>query len=119
MYESYWQLRQKPFENCADPRFYYPAESQQAAVLKLRYAIENQLGGALLAGVSGSGKTLIVGMLREILREKVSPMVHLVFPQMTSTELLAYLADELEGGNSSAAAASVPQSIRRIEHALR
>lgn len=119
MYESYWQLKQRPFENSADPRFYYPAESHQAAVLKLRYAIENQLGGALLAGASGSGKTLIVGMLREMLRERVSPLVHLVFPQMTSTELLAYLADELQGGNSGAAGASVPQSIRRIEHALR
>ncbi len=30
MYESYWQLRQKPFENCADPRFYYPGQPHQA-----------------------------------------------------------------------------------------
>ena len=36
MYESYWQLGQKPFENCCDPRFYYPGESHQAALLKLR-----------------------------------------------------------------------------------
>ena len=32
MYELYWQLEQKPFENVADPRFYFPAESQQAGV---------------------------------------------------------------------------------------
>ena len=50
MYETYWQLKQKPFENAADPRFYYPSESHQAALLKLRYAIENRRGGALLAG---------------------------------------------------------------------
>ena len=25
MYETYWRLKQKPFENAADPRFYYPA----------------------------------------------------------------------------------------------
>ena len=47
MYETYWQLEQKPFENCADPRFYYPGESPQAALLKLRYAVENRRGGAL------------------------------------------------------------------------
>ena len=58
MYETYWRLTQKPFENAADPRFYYPAESHQAALLKLRYAIENRRGAALLAGPSGSGKTL-------------------------------------------------------------
>ena len=45
MYETYWQLQQKPFENCADPRFYYPGESPQAALLKLRYAVENHRGG--------------------------------------------------------------------------
>ena len=63
MYEAYWQLRQKPFENCADPRFYYPGESHQAALLKLRYAVENQRGGALLCGASGSGKTLLVSII--------------------------------------------------------
>ena len=59
MYESYWQLEQKPFENCCDPRFYFPDESHQAALLKLRYA--SKTGGApRLAGASGSGKTLVV-----------------------------------------------------------
>ena len=56
MYEAYWRLTQKPFENAADPRFYYPAESHQAALLKLRYAIENHRGAALLAGPSGVGQ---------------------------------------------------------------
>ena len=58
MYETYWRLKQKPFENAADPRFYYPGESHQAALLRLRYAVENRRGAALLAGPSGSGKTL-------------------------------------------------------------
>ena len=30
MYETYWQLKQKPFDNTADPRFYYPGEAHQA-----------------------------------------------------------------------------------------
>ena len=95
MYETYWQLKQKPFENAADPRFYYPGESHQAALLKLRYAIENRRGGALLAGPSGVGKTLLTTMLPGILGEAFTPLVHLVFPQMSTAELLAYLADEL------------------------
>ena len=24
MYETYWRLKQKPFENATDPRFFYP-----------------------------------------------------------------------------------------------
>jgi len=118
MYESYWHLRQKPFENGADRRFYYPSESHQAALLKLRYAIENRRGAALLTGPSGSGKTLIVQMLRQMLGEEYSPLVHLVFPQMTPAELLAYLADELAGPDGEEGVPPVSHSVRRIERFL-
>ncbi|MBN2475863.1 MAG: AAA family ATPase [Pirellulales bacterium] len=119
MYESYWQLQQKPFENSADPRFYYPGESHQAALLKLRYAVENRLGGALLAGVSGSGKTLVVNMLRDVLGEQCAPFLHLVFPQMSTPELLAYLAGELSGADGGPQQHDTAQSIRRIGRFLR
>ena len=116
MYESYWQLRQKPFENHADPLFYYPAESHQAALLKLRYAIESRRGGALLAGPAGSGKTLVLAMLRTMLGETCLPVVRLVYPQMSTSEMLAYLADALDG--STTTACGVNQSIHRIEQFL-
>jgi type II secretory pathway predicted ATPase ExeA len=113
MYENYWQLRQKPFDNCCDPQFYFPGQSHQAALLKLRYAIENRRGGAILAGPSGSGKTLIVGMLRTLLAPQFTPVVHLVYPQMSTEQLLAYLAEELTGPEPPTP--SVQQSVRRIE----
>ena len=118
MYESYWQLTQKPFDDTVDPRFYFPGESQQAALLKLRYAVENRRGGALLAGPNGSGKTLIVNILRQVLSESFQPLAHLVFPQMSTGELLAYLADELDGSAASPAVPSVAESVRRIERFL-
>jgi type II secretory pathway predicted ATPase ExeA len=117
MYESYWQLDQKPFENAADARFFFPGESHQSALLKLRYAVENRRGGALLSGAAGTGKTYLVSMLRDSLGENYSPFVHLVYPQMTPAELMAYLADELDGGANEGQ--SVPESIRRIQSALR
>ena len=117
MYESYWQLDQKPFENAADPRFFFPGESHQSALLKLRYAVENRRGGALLCGASGTGKTYIISMLRDSLGEEYTPFVHLVYPQMTPAELMAYLADELAGGTNDGQ--TVPESIRRIQTALR
>jgi type II secretory pathway predicted ATPase ExeA len=118
MYKTYWHLKQKPFENAADPRFYYPAESHQAALLKLRYAIENRRGAGLLVGPSGSGKTLVATMLRGMLDEQYAPFVHLVFPQMSSAELLAYLADELTGAGDTTATPDVQTSVRRIERFL-
>ncbi len=118
MYEAYWRLTQKPFENAADPRFYYPAESHQAALLKLRYAIENRRGAALLAGPTGSGKTLLTTMLRGMLTLQCTPLVHLVFPQMSSADLLAYLADELDGPGQPRETPDVQTSVRRIERFL-
>jgi general secretion pathway protein A len=117
MYESYWQLDQKPFGNSADPRFFFPGESHQSALLKLRYAVENRRGGALLAGAAGTGKTYIMAMLRESLGEGYAPFVHLVYPQMEPGELLAYLADELDGGSNEGQ--GIHESIRRIQTALR
>lgn len=95
MYETYWQLDHRPFESTSDPRFYYPSESHQGAMLKLRYAIENRSGAALLCGPSGSGKSLLVNQLRRHLPKSFQPFVHLVFPQMSAEELIAYLAIEL------------------------
>ena len=120
MYESYWKFNNKPFENVSDDRFYYPSETHQGALLKLRYAIESRRGAALLAGPSGSGKTLLVRALRKQLSETYSPLLHIVFPQMPAAELLRYIADGL-GTTSDAAAAGAAQvsdSVQRIERAL-
>jgi type II secretory pathway predicted ATPase ExeA len=118
MYETYWQLRQKPFEPGIDPKFYYPGESHQAALLKLRYALENRRGGALLTGSSGIGKTLLTAMLREMLGEPFTPFIHLVFPQLTPPQLLAYLADALNGSPGVSVPEAAPQNLQRIEKSL-
>ncbi len=110
MYESYWQLNTKPFDSACDPRFYFPGESCQAALLKLRYAIENRRGAALLTGGSGTGKTLIIHMLRKMIDRSVDPLLHLVFPQMPCADLLAYLAHQWHGLPPKPSAGSPPKS---------
>lgn len=119
MYEAYWQLERRPFESSSDPAFYYPCEAHQGALLKLRYAIENGRGAALLTGAPGVGKSVVVHTLRRQMGEAFEPFVHLVFPQMPPDELLAYLADELSPpGREAATIPSVKDSVRRIERAL-
>ena len=117
MYESHWQLAARPFDHSADARFYYPGESQQGALLKLRYALENRRGAALLTGAAGLGKTLLAQTLTRQLGESLSPRVHLVFPQMPAGQLLAYLADQLGAGGGPTL--TIEQSLRRIETRLR
>ncbi|MCY2993525.1 MAG: AAA family ATPase, partial [Planctomycetota bacterium] len=116
MYTTYWKLNVRPFDSSFDRRFYYPSEAHQATLLKLRYAIENRRGAALLAGASGLGKTLLVHALHEDLPEEYGPLVHVRFAQMAPTELLSFLADGLTGETSGEAA--VNHSVQRIEQAL-
>ncbi|MHB8860877.1 MAG: ExeA family protein, partial [Pirellulaceae bacterium] len=118
MYETYWQLHAKPFENSSDTRFYYPAETHQAAHLKLRYAVENRRGAALLAGGSGLGKSLVVQSLLRQLGDTFTPRAHLVFPQMPPDQLLAYLAESLTGESPGGGTPPIQQSVRRIEQLL-
>lgn len=117
MYEAYWQLETKPFEHHAAPKFYYPSESHQAALLKLRYAIENRRGAALLAAPSGLGKTLLMQTLARQLAEKYRPWAHLVFPQMPPDQFLAYLAGELSG-RFPTESPTIEQSVRRLQQFL-
>jgi general secretion pathway protein A len=118
MYEAHWGLRTKPFENTADAEFYYPGSSHQAALLKLRYAIENRRSGAVLTGAPGLGKSLLVHTLYRLLPETIHPRVHLVFPQMPTPQLLNYLACELSGESNGGGPGGVDESIRRIQTVL-
>ncbi|MCH7729336.1 MAG: AAA family ATPase [Planctomycetes bacterium] len=117
MYESYWNLETKPFESTSDPRFYFPSEAHQGALLKLRYAVENHRCAALLSGAAGVGKTLLIHALSQQLIEVFSPLVHIGFSQMPSQELTAYIADKLTGERSGHSV-SIHESVQRIEQAL-
>ena len=69
MYELYWGLKEKPFENTPDPRFLYLSDEHREAISRLTYAIEQRKGAAMLTGGYGCGKTVIS---RELFR-KLTP----------------------------------------------
>lgn len=99
MYESYWRFKSRPFENKASNDFYYPSETHQAAMLKLRYAIENRRAAALLCGPTGMGKSLVAEMLLRQLSDTYRPVYHLVFPTLDSEQLIRYLVEQIDSNN--------------------
>lgn len=117
MYENYWQLQRRPFENLAEAGVYYPSEIHQGSLLKLRYAIESRRGAALLVGPPGCGKTLVVQLLRRQLGDSFGRTAHLVFPKMPVAQLIAHLADEL-GAGGAAEGGTIDVSLRHIRHQL-
>lgn len=66
MYESYWNLKEKPFQNTPDPRFLYLSSQHEDSLMKLTYVVAQNLGAGMLTGVFGCGKTLLA---RVILRD--------------------------------------------------
>ena len=69
MYEKYWGLQEKPFENTPDPRFLFHSDDIAEVFKRLLYALKNNRGAAMLTGVSGCGKTLMARVTYHVLKE--------------------------------------------------
>jgi MSHA biogenesis protein MshM len=98
MYEKYWDLACRPFDNHTSPAFFFHSDTHEAARLKLRYVVESGLGMGVLCGGIGTGKTAVASLLHHELGEAFGPLVHIVFPQMPAAEFMAYLAAKLGAG---------------------
>ncbi len=97
MYSQHWKLKRRPFENTLEPEFFFPSQTHQAALLKLRYLIENQKGAGVLVAPTGAGKTFVTHRLAKELSQQMRPWINLVFPQMSADDLLTDIAIRLGG----------------------
>ena len=119
MYESYWTLKCRPFDNRADASFYYPSDSHQAALLKLHYAIEMRRSVAVICGESGLGKTMLLDAAIAQLPEFVAPTVRVVYPSMPADQLIRYIARQMAPHEGSDTFGGIGQSIETIERMMR
>ena len=67
MYLEHWGLKEMPFENTPDPKFFYSSKMHTEALGRILYAITNNKGCALLTGEYGCGKTALVRKVIESL----------------------------------------------------
>ena len=68
-YLEYYGLKEHPFTNVVDNRFYYNSPQYRDALVKLRYAIDTKKGLAVVIGDIGAGKTTLARRLLEELDE--------------------------------------------------
>lgn len=95
MYEEYWGLREKPFQNTPDPRFLYRSRGHEEALARLVYSVEDQVGAAMLTGEYGSGKTVIAQALLDELAQDKYKIAFITNPQLTYVELLMAITTSL------------------------
>jgi general secretion pathway protein A len=95
MYEAYWGLKEKPFENTPDPKFLYSSHEHLEAVTRMTYAIEERKGAALLTGDYGCGKTLISRRLFEMLPQEKYEVALVTNPLLSPTEIIREICNQL------------------------
>jgi general secretion pathway protein A len=63
MYESFYGLKEKPFELLPDPSFLYMSGVHRAALTLLRYGIVSRQAISVVTGEVGAGKTTLINQI--------------------------------------------------------
>jgi len=87
MYESFYKLKTKPFNNSPDPRFFYPSTKHAEALDRLYYAIVERKGFVVITGEIGAGKTTVC---RALLKRLMITNTHL-----SAKELIIAILEDL------------------------
>lgn len=69
-YIEFYNLKEQPFTNTVDTKFYYNSAQHSEALLRLKYAINTMKGLAVLVGGIGTGKTTLARRMLDELSEK-------------------------------------------------
>ncbi len=95
MYEMYWGLAQKPFENTPDPRFFFASAQHQEACARVLYCIRERKGAGMLTGVFGCGKTVVSQVVLQELNQERYRTAVLTNPRLSDVDLLRMIVHEL------------------------
>ena len=95
MYETFFGLRERPFDLAPNPRYLFLSGRQREALSTIRYALKGPRGLMLMIGEAGTGKTTLVqAALAEMGSQ--AQCVLLSNPTLTREEFYEFLADAFE-----------------------
>lgn len=119
MYESFYGLRERPFNLTPDPRFLYLTAAHREALGNLTYGVASRSAITLLTGEAGTGKTTLV---RSALAQARHDTSHIVVsnPTMTREEFVRFLAIRFELSDEAATSKGVwlvelEEALRKVE----
>src|SRR5688500_14299597 len=116
MYESFYALRERPFELLPNPRFLSLTTRQREALSNLQYGLTSARGLTVLIGEAGTGKTTLVQAAIADLRDTTVKYVLMSNPTLTRSEFYEFLARSF--GLSDEAARSKTQFLFELRREL-
>ncbi|HYK50898.1 MAG TPA: AAA family ATPase [Terriglobales bacterium] len=94
MYKSFYKLRRNPFEITPDPSFLFPTSRHKEALAALYYGVRRHKGFVVLTGEVGTGKTLLVRWLLQLLRGPDISYAYVFNSRLSSLEFLQFIAGD-------------------------
>src|SRR5580700_10478290 len=95
MYKKFFGLSRNPFEISPDPYFLFPTERHKDALASIYYGIGRRKGFVIMTGEVGTGKTLLVRCLLELLKKQQVSFAHVFNPVLSGVEFLQYVVADM------------------------
>jgi general secretion pathway protein A len=103
MYKDFYRLKKDPFEITPDPSFLFPAKSHNEALASLYYGVRRHKGFIVLTGEVGTGKTMLVRALLQLLSAANIAYAYVFNSLLEPLDFLYYIAGDFglpAGGKS-------------------
>jgi len=94
MYKAFYNLKRNPFEITPDPFFLFPTRRHNEALAALYYGVRRHKGFVVMTGEVGTGKTLLVRCLLQLLSRSNVTYAYVFNPRLAPTEFLQYVAGD-------------------------
>jgi len=91
VYKSFYSLKRNPFEISPDPTFLFPTRRHNEALAALYYGVRRHKGFVVLTGEVGTGKTLLVRCLLDLLSLSHVNYAYVYNPRLSALEFLQYV----------------------------
>ncbi len=92
MYETFFGLKERPFDLSPNPKYLFLAPTQQEALSTLRYGLTSGRGITLLLGEAGTGKTTLLQTVLSEIGTDTAQCVLLSNPTLSKTEFYEFLS---------------------------
>jgi general secretion pathway protein A len=105
MYKAFFNLKRNPFEITPDPSFLFSTSRHNEALAALYFGVRRHKGFVVMTGEVGTGKTLLVRCLLQLLGRTNVAYAYVFNPRLTAMEFLQYMAGDfglvISGKNKS------------------